>query len=186
VSGHGLKSGMMVSMARSCLCTQLNFSTEISEVMRAMNRMVLRGVKDLMLMTFFFGILDSSAGKMIFANAGHPWPFYYSAASKTWSFIEEGDFPLGIEEDHDYSIHTMNLHPGDTLVFYSDGIVEADNPQKKLYGHRRLKEVLSRVQDLDVKTIGRDILDDLDNYRAGQPFRDDVTVVIVQVTDKPA
>ncbi|MBF0496908.1 MAG: SpoIIE family protein phosphatase [Deltaproteobacteria bacterium] len=186
VSGHGLKAGMMVSMARSCLCTQLNFSTEISEVMGAMNRMVLRGVKDLMLMTFFFGILDRSAGKMTFANAGHPWPFHYSAASKTWSFIEQGEFPLGVMEDYDYSIHSMNLHPGDTLVFYSDGIVEADNPHKKLYGHRRLKEVLSRVQDLDVKTIGRDILDDLDNYRAEQPFRDDVTLVIVQVADKPA
>jgi len=181
VSGHGLEAGMMVSMSRSCLYTLSNFPTTLTQVMSAMNRMVYGGVKKRLIMTFFFGIYDPKKRKLTFSNAGHPPPFFYSAKHDRWSTIEDSEFPLGVIEEHLYQSHTIDLQPGDTLVFFSDGIIEGCNKGKQQFGMKRLQTLLATEAGTSAQQIKTKIWKTFSNFCEGQAVEDDSTLLVVTV-----
>ncbi|WP_372365920.1 SpoIIE family protein phosphatase [Candidatus Uabimicrobium sp. HlEnr_7] len=181
VSGHGLEAGMMVSMARSCLYTQVNFSSSITDVMRAMNRMVCGSVDKNLMMTFLFAIYNTKNHMMAFANAGHPYPCHYEAECDEWAFITDGEFPLGIYGDYEYSSHEVQLHPKDFLVLYSDGILEASNAKKEHYGLDRLHALLSSKKWACAKEIELSILQDVRNFAQNGHIYDDLTILVIHI-----
>ena len=180
VSGHGLEAGMMVSMARSCLYTQVNFSNSISDVMTAMNRMVCGSVDKNLMMTFLFAVFDTQSKMMAFANAGHPYPCHYQAKSKTWSLIKDGEFPLGIHEEFRYSTHKVQLEKGDFIVLYSDGILEASDENKEHYGLERLLELLRSKKWVSAQEIQLAMLRSVRNF-CQSLFHDDLTILVIHL-----
>jgi sigma-B regulation protein RsbU (phosphoserine phosphatase) len=179
VSGHGLEAGMMVSMTRSCLYTQLHFSHKIEDVMQAMNRMVYGSVERRLMMTFFFAIYDCQESVLTFANAGHPSPYYYAARDRQWKLIEEGEFPLGVRESHVYPIYSMQLQPGDIFVLYSDGIIEAANSHRDRYGFDRFHNLLVSQNMASPKEIQDAILRDVENFCENFSASDDRTLMVL-------
>ena len=183
VSGHGLESGMMVSMAHSCLFTQINFSWEIEAVMAAMNRMIYDGVKRRLIMTFWFSIYDLQSRVLSFANAGHPPPYYYCAARDSWQLIQEGEFPLGIFKEHIYQNYSRRFFPGDFLLLYSDGIIEARNEAREKYGLLQLAELLAGRRWQSPEQIKNAILADVDQFSVAGPPEDDRTLLVLAITN---
>lgn len=180
VSGHGLEAGMMVSMARSCLYTQLHFSYAIGEVMQAMNRMVYGSVERRLMMTFLFLIYDQHSGELVFANAGHPSPYHYDAAGRQWQLVDQGEFPLGVRASHDYPAYACGFRPGDLFVLYSDGIVEAANQRKERYGFDRLHKLLAGRDWTSPWELQDAIVRDVAIFADGCPAADDRTLLVLQ------
>ena len=179
VSGHGLDAGLLVSMAKSCLFTTTRRTDDIEEVMRAMNEMVCQ-VKGRLFMTFAFSVIDAENHIFSISSAGHPFPYHYSAATGELRAIEDGSYPLGVRTDQEFKVHTFRLVPGDLLIFFSDGIIEAENERGELLGFERFERIIKSSVGGGAREVRDRILSAFDSFRGNAPLVDDVTLIVVR------
>lgn len=129
--------------------------------------------------TILYGLLDTRSRQFRFASAGHPGPILVPATGAPAPLAASG-LPIGIgraacEE------RSVVLAPGDTLVFYSDGVTEAMNPRRELFGDARLLDALHRCRAHPVEGCLDDLLGELKNWRDAAPLRDDVSLVACRI-----
>ena len=106
-----------------------------------------------------------------------------SAKTAEATLVEtEGDtFPLGILEDANYEETRLQLEPGDKVVFYTDGIVEAMNEQEEMFGFERLQEVIKSSQVETAEALMNEVITSVDEFAGNAPQHDDITVIVVSV-----
>jgi len=179
VSGHGLDAGLLVSMAKSCLFTTTRQSQKISDVMEAMNEMVCQ-VKVRLFMTFAFSMIDAQKHLLSISSAGHPFPYHLSAATGELTTVEEGMYPLGVRRDISYPIYEFRLGPGDLLIYFSDGIIEAVDERGEQLGFERFEQIIKRSAGGHARSVRDRILSEFDAFRGGAPIVDDVTLIVVR------
>jgi sigma-B regulation protein RsbU (phosphoserine phosphatase) len=182
VTGHGVPAALLMAMVRSCLHTQVLSNHQISDVMRVANSTVYKGSYERRLMTFFYSILDTQSGLLRFANAGHLHPYLFRAEDAQVQQLDVSSYPLGVKANSIYPEQQVQLSDGDLMVFYSDGIIEAMNPQGEEFGFERMEEAIARHGHLCATDIVNSLLLDwrrftMDGERAPE---DDVTVVAVK------
>jgi serine phosphatase RsbU (regulator of sigma subunit) len=96
-----------------------------------------------MFVTCFYGILDPASGRMRFANAGQDLPYLRGADARVREVLARG-MPLGLMPGMVYEESEVGLGPGDGVLFYSDGLVEAHDPRRTMFGFPRLSAFLGR------------------------------------------
>ena len=89
--------------------------------------------------------------------------------------------PLGLLEHTEYQPVTVNLETGDLLAFFSDGITEANNPQQEEFSSRRLENILRQNAQRPPQEIVNRVFEELRDFEAGLPQRDDQTLVVLNV-----
>ena len=124
--------------------------------------------------TMVYAVLDPATRTLVFANAGHLLPLFIDDEGEHFIDVERG-LPLGVASG-DYSETEVSLSPGSRLVFYSDGITEAENANQEEYGLCRLAEHAIRP---DASAVS--IVDEVRSYANGSGVRDDASVVFVGV-----
>ena len=136
VSGKGLRAAMAVSLILGMLRALLQTTKEPVELMNALNRSVLGQLQGGFATCIVLRI--DSGGRCVLVNAGHPAPFLNG-----YEVSSQGALPIGISADGAYTETTFDLLPGDCLILYSDGLLEARNASGDLYGFKRLESLLS-------------------------------------------
>jgi phosphoserine phosphatase RsbU/P len=116
-------------------------------------------------------------------SAGQTQPILFSANEERASLVQtEGDtFPIGILDDVEYKETRLQLAPGDRLVFYTDGIVEAMNKEQEIFGFDRLLDLVKGAGLLDAEGLLKEIMRQVNDFVAGAPQSDDLTVIVVSV-----
>lgn len=182
VTGHGVPAALLMAMVRSCLHTQVLSNHQIADVMRVANSTVFKGSYERRLMTFFYSILDTQTGILRFANAGHLHPYLFRAQEARVQQLEVSSYPLGVKANSTYPEQQIQLSDGDLMVFYSDGIIEAMNPQGEEFGFERLEEAIARHGHHAASDIVQGLLHDWRRFteEGERPPEDDVTVVVVK------
>jgi len=178
VSGHGLDAGLMVSMAKSCLYTTTKMVKVIEDVMQMMNDMVC-DVRDQLLMTFSFSVIDMEKDTLFIANAGHPFPYHLTTSGELRT-IEAGAYPLGVRKNVEYPVHSVTLGKGDILVYYSDGIVETENRTSEQLGFEQFEFIIKNSQGDSAQEMCGRIMEQVNNFCEGVAFVDDVTLIVVK------
>ncbi|MDA0748838.1 MAG: PP2C family protein-serine/threonine phosphatase, partial [bacterium] len=135
--------------------------------------------------TCCIAVLNVQEGKVEVANAGHCLPFHYSAATGQVASIHLTGYPLGlpaaIRLPEGYGTIQVALEPGDALILYSDGIVEAQNASSEFYGEDRFAELLTeRVPEADAERLIHAVVKDVDHFIGNAPRSDDMTVVVLR------
>lgn len=181
VTGHGIQAGLLVAMAKSCLHRQMKSDYSIQEVMQAMNEMVCETLQKTLLMTFCYAVIDLNGHVISFSSAGHPCPYCYRYSTKTLVTPKISEFPLGVRKETTYPIQRIELASDDTLVFYSDGIVEASNPAGEMFGFERFEELIQTSASLSADGIRRNVLESLNKHCQTVEQTDDITFVIVKL-----
>jgi sigma-B regulation protein RsbU (phosphoserine phosphatase) len=92
-------------------------------------------------------------------------------------------FPLGILASADYQGTRGQLSPGDKIVFYTDGIVEAMNKKEEMYGFERLLDVVQASHAMDADSLLTEIINRVDAFAAGVEQHDDITVIVLSVSN---
>jgi len=181
VTGHGMAAALLVSMAHSCLHATTRKSASVEEVMSAMNAMVFSvGERErLMQMTFSYSIINPHKQHLQFASAGHLPPYHYISTTDTLKAIEHGAFPLGVLQKIDYPSQIVPITPGDRLIYYSDGLIEALNETEEFYGFERFEASIRQNIQEPVEAMLKLILKDVRNYCGDVPQEDDMTLVII-------
>jgi Stage II sporulation protein E (SpoIIE) len=179
VSGHGLTSGIVMSMAKSALLVQVGYDSSPRAVMNVLNDIVIRTAPKRILMTFFFGILDPSSLTLRFSSAGHLDPYVFRARTRRIEALSSWGFPLGVRRRDPFREHTVEFEPGDRLVLYSDGLIEAIDDDGEPYGFDRFEKTILDNGHLSAEEIKKTLLGSVRKFTRNRPPEDDQTLVVV-------
>lgn len=147
------------------------------EVLARANDLICPDIPPKMFITCFYAVLDPKTGFLQYANAGHDVP-YVRRGNETLELRARG-MPLGLLPGMPYEVQELQLEPGDSILFYSDGLVEAHNPQREMFGFPRLSEYVSNHEG--GAALIQSVLEDLEVFTGPNwEQEDDVTLVTVQ------
>jgi serine phosphatase RsbU (regulator of sigma subunit) len=183
VSGHGLASGLLLSGVRSCLYLLEEELHQPVAVLGRLHRMVRRTTDRRTFVTLLVAVLDSREGTLSLASAGHPPLLHWSARTRTLAEVGKGALPLGTWLEPRYEQEVVPVAPGDLLVLYTDGLLEARSHFGKEYGDERLKRTIQRVLATEgsARALRDGVLEDLSNFKGDVEQADDITLVVVKV-----
>ncbi|MCR4440199.1 MAG: SpoIIE family protein phosphatase [bacterium] len=186
VSGKGVPGSLVMTMIRTALRTEARGIYSAAEVLARVNDFVINDMKKGMFVTVFYAILDSKRRRINYASAGHnPMILYRGATRKTYYLNPQG-FPIGIalpEKDlfrRTIQSDTIRLAPDDILILYTDGITEAMNPQREMFGDERLLQVIRDYSHLPVEAFVEQLKNELHSFTEGNPQSDDITLVAIK------
>jgi serine phosphatase RsbU (regulator of sigma subunit) len=185
VSGHGLASGLLLSGVRSCLYLLEEELHRPVEVLVRLHRMVRRTTDRRTFVTLLVAVLDSHQGTLSLASAGHPPLLLWSARTRKLAEVGKGALPLGTWLEPRYEQEVVPVEPGDLLVLYTDGLIEARSHFGKEYGDERLKRTVQRVlaaaAEGSARAVRDAVLEDLSSFKGDVEQADDITLVVVKV-----
>jgi sigma-B regulation protein RsbU (phosphoserine phosphatase) len=173
VSGKGTAAALLMSATRGILRSLVEAACTPGEVLAKLNRLLVEDFPAGRFVTMVYAVLDPLKRTLTFANAGHPRPLLIIDGSAQFLEVERG-IPLGLGPG-DFSEVEVKLPRGSRLVFYSDGITEAENRTDEEYGLVRLQEHCSRTD-----ASAQSLLDDVRSYADGSGLRDDASVILVK------
>ncbi|MDX1584378.1 MAG: PP2C family protein-serine/threonine phosphatase, partial [Thermoanaerobaculia bacterium] len=179
VAGHGLTSGIVMAMAKSALLVQLEHDSTPRTVMERMNDVVIRTGPKRMMMTFFFGLLDPVDRRLRFSSAGHLDPYVYRGGSGRLEELSAWGYPLGIRRRKPFPEMEVEFDPGDRLVLYSDGLIEAINDDGEPFGFKRFEKALLAAARGSSDEIRMNLLDAVRKFTRNRPPEDDQTLVVI-------
>jgi len=130
--------------------------------------------------TIAYGVVDVAERELVYAAAGQPGPLRVPRRGDPVLLDSTGQ-PIGLLPDPDIEERRVGLEPGDRLFFFTDGLPETVGPEDEEFGRERLATVLaaSRTDDLEISLDS--LLDALREWSGGAPFRDDVSVLGIEV-----
>jgi hypothetical protein len=181
VAGHGVSSGLVMSMAKSALAVQVTFNPEVQAVFGTLNRMVFQSARKRLLTTLCYALIDPREREMTFASAGHLFPYRIDAAGGVQA-LESISYPLGVRDSLAVRERAARLAAGDLLFMFSDGVIEArpENSDEE-FGFERLEQSLARHAGAGVDGLRDGVLADLDRFTGGAPREDDLTVLVLEI-----
>jgi phosphoserine phosphatase RsbU/P len=183
VSGHGTPAAVLMAVTHSIAHTHGGPPDPPSRLLNFINaHLAARYTNGTgSFVTAFYGIYDPKTYQLTYANAGHNPPRIKPCKGEhVVSLGDARNYPLGIDADEVYTDRTVTLTPGDTLLFYTDGITEARNATGEFFGVERLDEVLERC-GLASMVIDA-TLEAVDEFTGHRPPADDRTLLVAQVT----
>lgn len=190
VTGHGIDAAMIVSMAKSCLSNQIELQPEVPQTMAALNRTINQITRQTdrrnrKLMSFVYSYFDPETLKCHLASAGHWFPYHYKAATGELTNYPEfkGTFPLGQRPPEKFKCtsNEIQLAPGDILLYFTDGLHEAENPNGQAYDFERVEQMLHWHHEHSAQEIKDRLQTDWEQHIAGRGMEDDMTLVVVKV-----
>jgi len=184
VSGKGTAAALYGSLAIGTVREiVVDHACEPACMLALLNQRLLGARLDSRFIAMLFAVYDASTRKLTLANAGGPYPLLVRKG-QVQAICLEG-VPLGLIPDTEYDETTIDLRPGDVVVFASDGILESESPAQEEFGPERLKEILSAISLRDsAREITELIMAATDGHGgAGIAPHDDRTLVVLRVID---
>jgi serine phosphatase RsbU (regulator of sigma subunit)/anti-sigma regulatory factor (Ser/Thr protein kinase) len=177
VTDKGVPAALVMSATRTLIRASAQRLVEPGEVLARVNDHLCPDMPAKMFVTCLYGVLDPSSGHLRFANAGHDLP-YVKTADGIVELRARG-MPLGLMPGMEYEEKDAVLEPGDSVLLHSDGIVEAHDPAREMFGFPRLKEVMAAAPP------GRQLIDrvlsELEAFTGpGAEQEDDITMVTLE------
>jgi predicted ester cyclase len=144
-TGKGVPAALVMSTACGMLqlAAQALDSSSPGEVLERVNEALLARIPSNMFVTCFYAILKPQSGSLSYANAGHDLPYVRRGGGETEELRARG-MPLGLMPRMEYEQKEIELDPGQGLLFYSDGLVEAHDPKGEMFGFPRLRELVAK------------------------------------------
>lgn len=178
VSGKGIAAALFLAMAMNMIRGRLRAGTSPAEVLNAVNDEICAVNPENMFVTVFAALLDPSTGELRYANAGHTRPLMICGDQKEYLNPDPG-FVLGLYEDAGILEEYTMLSSGSVLLLYTDGITEALNPQRTLFGEQRLLEA---AEAGSAEQTAASVTEAVKAYSAECVQSDDITLVAVRFT----
>ena len=180
VSGKGVPAALFMVIAKTLIKNRALTGGTPSEILSYANEQLCEGNEAELFVTVWLAILDIRTGKGVAANAGHEHPALRRADGSFELVMYKNSPAVATMEGMRFREHEFELHPGDTLMCYTDGVTEATNKNNELFGNDRLLAALNKDPDADVENIIRNVKDDIDTFVGEAPQFDDITMLCLK------
>jgi serine phosphatase RsbU (regulator of sigma subunit) len=178
-SGHGLPAALQVRDVYTGLRMGVARDFKIVRTVERLNRIIHQSRMTTKFVSLFYGEVEED-GNFIYVNAGHPPPLHFHAKGVTT--LKQTGLVLGPSATATYSRGFLSLEPGDALLLFTDGMLEATDPKGREFGVERLKVAFLALRDRPSDDIVRALVEKVGDYAGGRPAEDDRTVVVVKRT----
>jgi len=178
VSGKGTAAALFMAHSRAMIRAAAQTQPSPAATLAQANVQIARDNHAMLFVSAFYAVLDTTSGRLTFANAGHNLPLIRRAGGALEEVAARG-MVLGIMDDMTYDEAETTIEPGDTLLLYTDGITEAMNDASELYGKARLEGSLCSAAGGDAQSIIAAVIDGVKSYTGDTPQADDLTVLAV-------
>ena len=176
VSGKGVPAALFMVIAKTLIKNVTMQGKSPAQIFEIVNNQLCEGNDAGLFVTCWLGILTLKTGELVFANAGHACPVIKHGNSAEFLSTKPNLMLAGME-GMTYQNHTITISRGDRLFVYTDGITEATNENKELYGEERLLNALKSVKSLSAKEILKEVRKDIDTFVGSAPQFDDITML---------
>ena len=184
VAGHGVRSALVTAMIRALVEELKPLAMQPGEFLTKLNSELFNLLKHSgtpLLTTAFYLVADGLSGNMVYANAGHPKPLHLRRSTgKVVTLINasgKGQPALGLIEKASYQTSATQLSPGDLVLLFTDGLVEAQNQKEELYNQDLLLAAVQKRLQLPAPRLFDEILEEVHQFSATPEFADDVCLV---------
>jgi sigma-B regulation protein RsbU (phosphoserine phosphatase) len=179
ISGKGMPAALLMSNLQAAVRGQSLVNTTAAECVACCNTMLFHNTPPEKFSTFFFGILDTQTHQMTYVNAGHDFPFLFSAGQEP-RLLKEGDIVLGIMETFPFKEQQIAFEPGDIFVLYSDGITEAICKDGTEFGETGLAPVIAGNMNASAGELTDKIIEAVNRHTGDCVQYDDMTLLIIK------
>ena len=182
VTDKGVPAALVMATTRTMLRAAAERLESPGSVLERVNDLLVEDIPPKMFVTCLYALLDPKTGRLQFANAGHDLP-YVRTANGVQEMRATG-MPLGLLAGMGYEEREITLQPGDTVLFYSDGIAEAHSPTGDMFGFPRMHALMEDCPG--ESDLVQFVLDQLSAFTGpGWEQEDDVTMVTLAYLDQP-
>ena len=179
VSGKGIPAALFMMSAMTAIHGAMEAKADLATAIDLANRSLCKNNESEMFVTAFAGVLEYRTGKLTYVNAGHNKPLIMHNGE--WSWLTERSGPyLGSFDWVEYKKFETQLHPGDELFAYTDGVTEAFNANEELYGNDRLEAFLVSHTGLHPRRLLRAMRANLIGWSVGTEQSDDITMLALK------
>ena len=180
-TGHGMPAALVMATTRGMLRAVVQSLESPGEVLARVNEALVADIPPSTFVTCFYGVLDPKDGHLSYANAGHNLPCRRHDGQAE-ELMARG-MPLGLMPGMRYEQKETILASGDSTLFYSDGLVEAHNPQREMFGFPRLRRQVAE-HDAEEGSLVDVLIDELRSFTGdGWEQEDDITLVTLRRSD---
>ncbi len=177
VSGKGLGAALLTTMLQGAL-SGMTMGADPVKVFNHINRFLCRHAEVGRYATMFIGLLDRDGG-FEYIKAGHPSPLLLRKGEVS-ELYTDGSFPVGLIPEAEYSAAHLQLEPEDTLVLFSDGVTEAEDPDHKLFEVTGLSQSLAGRENVSLESLQQAVLESVHSFTRGADQSDDITLLVVR------
>ena len=197
VTGHGVSAALVTATAHSFFQTlevlQKESNGKVRDdlfapgtILELLNKVLCSAGEGRMTMSFFAATFDPETETMTFANGGHTMPYLVRhdpslPASQRLTVLASQGARLGVDASAKFDESSMTLKPGDTVFWYTDGVIESADPSGKQYDRKRLRRLLSGLGSKPLDEVRETVARELETFRGGRPLDDDLTFVVGRV-----
>ena len=181
VAGKGVPAALLMSATAASMQLEANHDRNMLEIVQRLNTGI-HSVSDdgERFVTLLLAELDVQKRTVQYINCGHNPALLFRAQTGTVTRLNSSCPPIGILAEDPCQLASADLSAGDVLVFYTDGVTEAENQLEEEFGTERLASVLQRSSSLSAEGLKTDIFDSAANFCSGVGFNDDVTLLVVK------
>lgn len=177
VSGKGIPAALLMMISRVLIKTHLQSGKSPSEALFTANNQICAKNDSDFFITVWLASIELSTGKGVAVNAGHEHPAIRRSGGAYELVKYRHSLPLGTMEGSSFKEREFQLHPGDSLFVYTDGVAEATNPKGQLFGTDRILETLNADPDEETRTVLAAMMDRIDSFAAEAEQFDDITMM---------
>jgi serine phosphatase RsbU (regulator of sigma subunit) len=177
VTGHGIDATADMAMAKFVFRSLAREHPNPGDFLAATNEVVVGEIASGKFITMTYFTIDPSTGIVVAASAGHPAPLIVSADGQVRP-LQVGGLALGVDTGQEYNEDSARLAPGDAIVVFTDGVIEARR-DGELYGDERLAEVLAAARSRPPAESARAVVDACRAFAGGE-LADDCAVVVIK------
>jgi serine phosphatase RsbU (regulator of sigma subunit) len=184
-SGKGVPAALVMASTRSVLRTVAQRGdAEPGQVLSEANEILYEDIPPNMFVTCFYAILDPKSGRLLYANAGHDLP--YRCRESGADELRARGMPLGLMPGMSYEEKEVILEAGEATLLYSDGLVEAHDPEGEMFGFPRLRALVAEHSD-EKRSLGDFLLEELYSFVGeGWEQEDDITLLTLRSSAPPS
>lgn len=179
VAGKGIPAALLMAGIQATVRSLAVPGLSPAEVTRRLNAMLYDTVSAGRYATFFFALYEAGSAELVYSNAGHFPPFVVRETDE--ARLTVGGIPIGLFQDAEYGEGRVGVTPGDLLVLYTDGLVEAPDSRGREYGEDRLIDAIRRRRKVHLERLVDDVLDDVTAWKGTRDQHDDVTLVVARI-----
>ena len=180
VSGKGVPAALFMMVSRVLIKSRLQSGETPSEALKNVNNQLCEGNNAGFFVTVWLAVLTISTGKGIAANAGHEHPALRRANGPYELVTYRHSMAVAAMEDVPFKQHEFQLQPGDSLFVYTDGVAEATNENKELFGTDRMLTALNKDPDAIPQQVLKNVQEAIDTFVAGAEQFDDITMLCLK------
>ena len=180
VSGHGASAAMIMTMLKGILHSITKNFLDLPTVLSQTNQVVHQTAPPETFITMIMLVYDSNDHTLSFSNAGHNPPLLYQKNTNSLRYLELRGCALNCLPDASYVLSKISLQPDDFMLIYTDGLTEAVNQNSEMFGYDRLKNTLSKSNNLSAQGIIDQIKKELTVFCGQTPQADDIALMVLK------